>query len=475
MKPDESKPTGIQPVCPIYGLEDKPGHFESTLAAIQHLLAGFVNIIAPSLVIGVTLGLEDYIPMLISASLFVSGIATWIQSQKVGPLGSGLLSVQGTSFAFVAALITAGMIAREGGANDQQVLATLITAGAVGSFVEIAIAGFLPKLRRVITPVVAGTIVILIGMSLVAVALRDVGGGAGAEDFGSGSNMGLAAIVIAVVMACQLSGRPMLRVGSVFLGLLVGSVVAVFMGKFAMPDFSGAQAFAIPMPLAFGFHFDWVAFIPVGFMFIITSLETVGDITGTSRVSGEPVSGPLFNKRVRGGVLADGVNSLLAAIFTTFPNTTFSQNTGVVQLTGVASRHVGRYIAVILVVLGLIPVLGIALQGIPRPVLGATTFIMFSLIAVSGIQIVGSQNLSRAQILGVALSIGAGMGVQLVPEVLNFLPDLWQRIFGSAITTGGLLAILFGLLLPRAEENETNESEETLTEVPANELARQVN
>lgn len=461
-----------QPDRPIYGLEDKPGHFESTLAATQHLLAGFVNIIAPSLVIGMTLGLESYIPMLISASLLVSGIATWIQSQRVGPLGSGLLSIQGTSFAFVAALITAGMIAREGGANDQQVLATLITATALGSFIEIAIAGFLPKLRRVITPVVAGTIVILIGLSLVTVALRDMGGGAGSPDFGSGTNMAMAAVVMAVVLACQLSNRPLLRVGSVFLGLLVGCIVAASIGEFKVPDFTDARIVALPTPLAFGFYFDWVAFIPVAFMFVITSLETVGDITGTSRVSGEPVSGPVFEKRVRRGVMADGVNSLIAALFSTFPNTTFSQNTGVVQLTGVASRHVGRYLAVILIILGLIPVLGIALQSIPRPVLGATTFIMFSLIAVSGIQIVGSQKLSRVQILGIALSLGAGMGVQLVPGILAFLPDLWQRIFGSAITTGGLLAILFGLLIPASDESRSESSAETLAELSAGEMSR---
>ena len=456
----------LQPDKPIYALEDKPGPLESSLAAIQHLLAGFVNIIAPALVIGTALDLLQYIPQLISASLLVSGIATWIQSQRVGPVGSGLLSIQGTSFAFVAALITAGMIARDRGASDEEILATLFGMSAVGAFIEIAIAGFLPKLRRIFTPAVAGTIVILIGLSLIVVGLRDMAGGKGAENFGSSENMLLAAVVIAVVLLCQLSSKPLLRVGSVALGLLAGCIAALMTGQYTAPDFSNASGFAVPMPLAFGLSFDWVAFIPIGFMFIITSLETVGDITGTSRVSGEPVTGPVYEKRVRGGVLADGVNSLIAALFTTFPNTTFSQNTGVVQLTGVASRHVGKYIAGILVILGLIPVIGIALQSIPRPVLGATTFIMFSLIAVSGIQIVGSQNLNRAQILGVAIAIGAGIGVQLVPDALNFLPELWQRIFGSAITTGGLLAIIFGLIMPGDKAHN-----EELTEIDSAELA----
>lgn len=463
---NENSAARLQPDKPIYALDDKPGVLESSLAAIQHLLAGFVNIIAPALVIGTTLNLLEYIPQLISASLLISGIATWIQSQRVGPIGSGLLSIQGTSFAFVAALITAGMIARERGADDEQVLATLFGISAVGSFIEIAIAGFLPKLKRIFTPAVAGTIVILIGLSLIVVGLRDMAGGKGAANFGGGENMMLAATVILVVLLCQLSNKPLLRVGSVALGLLAGCLAALFTGQYNAPDFSGASSIAIPIPMAFGFAFDWVAFIPIAFMFIITSLETVGDITGTSRVSGEPVAGPVYEKRVRGGVLADGINSLIAALFATFPNTTFSQNTGVVQLTGVASRHVGKYVAGILVLLGLIPVIGLALQSIPRPVLGATTFIMFSLIAVSGIQIVGSQNLNRAQILGIAISIGAGVGVQLVPDALNFLPPLWQQIFGSAITTGGLLAIIFGLIMPADASHK-----EALTEVDSSEMA----
>ena len=446
-----------QPYQPIYALEDKPAWFPASLAATQHLLAGFVNIIAPAIVIGTALDLVAYIPFLISASLLVSGLATWIQSQRIGAVGSGLLSIQGTSFAFVAALITAGMIARDRGANDEEILATLFGISLVGSFIEIAIAGFLPKLRRVITPAVAGTIVILIGLSLIMVGLRDMAGGNGAVNFGSAENMLLAGITIGVVLACQLSSRPLLRVGSVFLGLLVGCTVALFMGQVSAPDFSNTSLFALPVPFAFGIDFDWVAFIPVGFMFIITSLETVGDITGTSRVSGQPVSGPVFERRVRGGVLADGINSLLAAVLSTFPDTTFSQNTGVVQLTGVASRHVGRYVAGILVLLGLFPFIGVILQSIPRPVLGATTFVMFSLIAVSGIQIVGSQRLGRAQIMGIALAIGADVGVQLVPEALNFLPELWQRIFGSAITTGGLLAIIFGAVLPQEGDSRRKE------------------
>lgn len=432
---------------PVYRLEDRPGPLASMLAAFQHVLASFVGIIAPSLIVGGALGLEQYLPYLLSMALFVSGVATWIQSQRLGPLGSGLLSIQGTSFSFVAALIAAGQAARTDGASDEAVIATLIGVCALGSFIEIALGGMLHRLKRIITPTVTGVVVTLIGLSLVKVGVTDMAGGVGAEDFGSLANLGLAALVIVVVLACQMSRHPWLRIGSVFYGLVIGCVAAVFTGHFNA-ELESLRWFALPQPLRFGIGFDWAAFVPVAFIFLVTAIETVGDLTGTARASGEPISGPVHQRRLRGGVLADGVNSLLAALFNTFPNTTFSQNTGVVQLTGVASRHVGRYVAAILLLLGLVPALGSVLQYIPRPVLGAATTLMFGLIAVSGIRILSDQAMTRKTIMTIAVSLGMGLGVQLVPEALSGLPDTARQIFASPITTGGLSAILCTLLLP---------------------------
>ncbi|RXE48237.1 uracil-xanthine permease family protein [Chromohalobacter israelensis] len=432
---------------PVYRLEDRPGPLASLLAAFQHVLASFVGIIAPSLIVGGALGLEQYLPYLLSMALFVSGVATWIQSQRLGPLGSGLLSIQGTSFSFVAALIAAGQAARTDGASDEAVIATLIGVCALGSFIEIALGGMLHRLKRIITPTVTGVVVTLIGLSLVKVGVTDMAGGVGAEDFGSLANLGLAALVIVVVLACQMSRHPWLRIGSVFYGLVIGCVAAVFTGHFNA-ELESLRWFALPQPLRFGIGFDWAAFVPVAFIFLVTAIETVGDLTGTARASGEPISGPEHQRRLRGGVLADGVNSLLAALFNTFPNTTFSQNTGVVQLTGVASRHVGRYVAAILLLLGLVPALGSVLQYIPRPVLGAATTLMFGLIAVSGIRILSDQAMTRKTIMTIAVSLGMGLGVQLVPEALSGLPDTARQIFASPITTGGLSAILCTLLLP---------------------------
>ncbi|MFC0268479.1 uracil-xanthine permease family protein [Kushneria aurantia] len=440
---------------------DRPPFHTSALVAFQHVLACFVAIIAPTIIITGALGLEAEAPWLVSMALLISGVSTMIQTHRFGPLGSGLLCVQGTSFSFVAALISAGMIARQAGASDREVLAVLFGICIAGSLIEIVLGGFLHYLRRVITPTVTGVVVTLIGLSLISVGVTDIAGGPGAENPGNPLDLLMAAIVIGVVLACQLSRHPLLRVGSVFVGLVAGCLAAAVMGRLSLGGLADTPLFQLPQPLRYGLGFDFAAFIPVAFIYVITAIETVGDLTGSSRASHMPTSGVDYQRRIRGGVLADGVNSMLAGLFNTFPNTTFSQNTGVIHLTGVASRYIGLFVGGILIILGLFPALGAVLQSIPRPVLGAATTLMFGLIAVSGIRMLAEQRMTRKRVMIIALSLGAGLGVELVPAVLAGLPEMAQRIFSSSITTGGLLAILMHLILP---ENEVTEDEKSGTE-----------
>jgi xanthine permease XanP len=190
-------------------------------------------------------------------------------------------------------------------------------------------------------------------------------------------------------------------------------------------------------------------FIPFIFLYLITTIESIGDLTATSAVSGEPIEGATYIRRIKGGVLGDGVNSLIAAVFNTFPNTTFSQNNGVIQLTGVGSRYIGFFIAGILVILGLLPIVGGIFQAMPQPVLGGATIIMFGSIAFAGIKILASVALDRRALMIVALSLSLGLGVTFEPGILNGTPDIIKNIFSSGISTGGLSAILLNLLLPR--------------------------
>ena len=243
----------------------------------------------------------------------------------------------------------------------------------MGAFIEIVLSRFLHILKGIITPVVTGTVVMLIGLSLVKAGITDMGGGkwlldSKPEIFGSAQNLGLGVLVLVVVLVLNRSKNPMIRMSSIVGGIMVGYLVAWYMGIVNFGYMTGLPFVNIPIPFNYGFAFNWTAFIGVAFIYVITTIESTGDLTATSMLSGEPVEGEIYMERIKGGVLGDGVNSAIAAIFNTFPNTTFSQNNGVIQMTGVASRFVGMYLAVFLVILGLFPVLGGFFRSLPNPV-----------------------------------------------------------------------------------------------------------
>ena len=212
------------------------------------------------------------------------------------------------------------------------------------------------------------------------------------------------------------------------------------------------ELIAIPQPLKYGLDFDIGLFIPIAFIFLVTAIETSGDLTANSVIAGQPVKGPVYLRRIKGGILADGVNSALAALFNTFPNTTFSQNNGVIQMTGVASRHVGMYIGGILVLLGFFPFVGQLFLLIPKPVLGGATLVLFGTIAVAGIRILATQEIDRRKVYIMAVSFGLGLGVTLVPEATQNLPAFLKQVVATPITLAGLSAILLSLAIPETAE-----------------------
>jgi len=438
----------------IYGLHDKPSVRDSIFAALQHLLAIFVGIITPTLIIGGVLGLGSEVPYLISMALIVSGVATFIQVKRVGPIGSGLLSIQGTSFAFLGSILAAGFLVKNAGGGPKEILGTIYAICFLGAFIEMILSRFLHHLKKVITPLVTGVVVTTIGLSLIKVGITDLAGGQWLLDnkpelFGNLENLGLGMLVLVVIVIFNRSKNQFLRMSSIVIGLVIGYVVAILLGQVDFSNLGKLPVVSIPIPFKYGFKFNLAAFIPVALIYVITTIESIGDLTATSMVSGEPIEGEKYIKRIKGGVLGDGVNSALAAVFNTFPNTTFSQNNGVIQLTGVASRYVGMYIAALLVILGLFPIIGGIFQQMPKSVLGGATIIMFATVAAAGIKIIASQKIDRRAMMIMALSFGLGFGVMLVPAILSRMPDVIQKIFGSPITTGGLTAFIANIILPR--------------------------
>jgi xanthine permease XanP len=441
----------------IYGLNDKPPVIESLFVALQHVLASFVGIITPPLIICSTLEADAVTTSyIISMSLFVSGVATFIQCKRIGSVGSGLLSLQGTSFAFLGPIIATGTAAIASGETTEGALALIFGLCFFGSFVEVFLSQFLHLASRIITPVVSGTVVMIIGLSLIKTGIISMGGGVVAQQngtFGSAQNLLLAGLVMAIIIAMNMFGNRYLRMGAIAIGLGVGYAVAAMLGLVNLGNLSNLPFLRLPIPFRYGMSFSFTAFIPFILLYLITAIETIGDLTATSAVSKQPVKGPVYMRRIKGGVLGDGVNSLIAAVFNTFPNTTFSQNNGVIQMTGVGSRYVGFYVAGIFVFLGLLPVVGGLFQTIPQPVLGGATIVMFGAIAVAGINIVASTAIDRRSLIIIAVSLALGLGVVYVPELMANKPPLITSIFSSGISTGGLTAILLNWLLPQEMES----------------------
>lgn len=442
MNPED--PTGAAPPAELlFGLDDRPPFWIALFAALQHLLAIFVPIITPPLLICGALKCDvPTTTTIVALSLFISGVSTWIQVRRIGPLGSGLLSIQGTSFTFVGALIAIG---QTGG------LPLIFGVCLAGSLVEMIISRFIPLVRRLLPPLVSGIVVTLIGLSLVgAGAFNCAGGGAAMADgtFGSLRHLALAGLVLAVILGLNRSRNALVRMGAIVAGLLAGYVAAALLGRVDFQPIAQLDRIILPLPFQFGLAFRWSAFAPVALLYVVTSIETVGDITATSIVSRQPIAGPLYGKRLAGGMLGDGFNSALASVFNTFPNTTFSQNNGVIQLTGISSRAVGYWIAGLLMLLGLSPLVSGVFALMPAPVLGGGTLLMFGTVAAAGIRIIAQQPLDRRALLILAASLGTGMGVVLAPDALTALPEWARHIFASGVVTGGLTAVLCNALLP---------------------------
>ncbi len=446
MPPESSSASDL-----IYGLNDRPKPLPALLAALQHVLASFVGIITPPLIIGSTLGLTAHLPYLISMALMVSGVGTFIQARRPFGIGAGMICLQGTSFAFLGAVLSAGFLVKQRGGSPEDILAMIFGVCFFGAAVQIVLSRFIGQLRRVITPLVTGIVITLIGISLIKVGITDLGGGFNAPDFGAPINLALGLFVVLTIILLNRSNTPWVRLSAIIIGLALGSLAAWFSGKLVPQALPDLPLISLPIPFRYGFNFDWSAFLPIALIYLISNIETVGDLTANCMIARQPISGPSYISRLKGGVLGDGVSCMIAATFSAFPNTTFAQNNGVIQLTGVASRYVGLYIGVVLFCLGLFPSIGAVLQQIPKPVLGGATLVMFGSVAAAGVRILAQAPLDRRSMLIIATSFGVGLGIAAQPSLLHLMPTLVQNLFDSAITSGGLTAIALCLLLPEAK------------------------
>lgn len=436
----------------VYGPNDRPAPMVAFVAALQHLLAIIVPIVTPGLLICQALGVSSRdTTLIVSMSLVISGIATFVQCKRFGPLGAGLLIVQGTSFNFVGPLIAGGSLMVKQGTPVETVMAAIFGVVIAGSFVEMGVSRILPFVKRLITPLVTGIVVLLIGLTLIKVGLISMGGGYGAMakgTFASAENLTLSGLVLGTIILLNRVPIVWVRSTALVIALVIGYLAAAFLGRLDFTGMHQVALFQVPTPLHFGIGFSWALFVPMLIIYLVTSLEAIGDVTATSKISNEPVEGPVWMQRIKGGVLVNGANSLLAGVFNTFPSSVFAQNNGVIQITGVASRYVGIWIAGMLVVLGLFPVVAGVLQAVPEPVLGGAAMVMFGAVAASGINILAGVHLDRRALLIIAVSLALGLGVSQVPDILNSLPHALKNVLESGVATGGICALVMNWFLP---------------------------
>ena len=433
----------------IYGMEDKPPLWQSAITAAQHLLSMAISIGAPPLLICQALKMPaDITVYLVNMSFLASGIGTFIQTNRIGPFGSGLLNIQATSFIFPMAFIALASKALAAGKSHQEVVALMTGATIMGSVIQMILSRMTVLLNRVFTPLVCGITVTMVGLSLLNVAMGNViGSSAEPESYASVENILLGFGVLLVIIIFNAMKKPMLRMSAMIAGFAFGITAAYFLGLLK-PLPADIPVYTLPTPFKYGVDFNLSGFISIALLYVIVTVEVTGDLSATSMLSLQPTEGPVFISRLKGGILGGALASAIAGVFNSFPTAIFAQNSGVIQLTGNASRHVGKFIALYLVLMGLFPVIGACFHIIPTAVLGGALILLFGLITTTGLRLIFSTPLSRRSTLIIAVSLGLGVGTAFRPDFLINFPEWLQDLLHSSVAVAGMSAVIGNLLLP---------------------------
>jgi len=417
---------------------------------IQHVLAMFASNVTPSIIVAGAAGFgfgsnsPDFPNMIymIQMSMLFAGLATLLQTIGMGPVGSRLPIVQGTSFAFLPIMIPA--VAGQGVAG----LAGLMTGVVIGGIFHFFIGTFVGRIRFALPPLVTGLIVLMIGLALVKVGIQYAAGGVpkqGTDGFGTLAMWIPALVVILVTLAIKFFTRGLMSVAAVLIGLVAGYVVALVMGQVNFGNVGSAAVFALPNPFRWGIEFNAAIIIGMCFMAVISAIETVGDVSGiTKGGAGREAT----DDEISGATYADGLGTAVAGIFGGLPNTSFSQNVGLISMTGVMSRHVVTIGALFLILCGLVPKIGAAVSTVPINVLGGGVIVMFGMVCAAGVNMLSDVIWNRRNMVIFAVSLSVGLGLQLVPDALQHMPGTLQILLTSGLLPAAALSIILNLALP---------------------------
>lgn len=428
----------------IYCLEGRVPIGKAIPFGLQHILSMFVANIAPIIIVANACGLSStQSAALIQSAMLIAGIGTLIQLFPLWKVGSGLPIVMGISFTFVSILCYIGA------AYDYN---TVVGAVLIGGLIEGILGLFAKYWIKLISPIVAASVVTAIGFSLLSVGAASFGGGSGSADFGSASNWILGLITLLCCILFNIFAKSFLKQLSVLFGLVVGYIAAIFMGKVDFSALAGVGIISLPQIMPFAPKFDINAIISVTLIFLVSATETIGD---TSAVCSSGLGRDVTVKETSGSIACDGFVSSISSIFGCLPITSFSQNVGLVAMTKVVNRFTIGTGAVIMILSGIFPFLGAVLATLPDAVLGGCTIMMFGTIVVSGLQMIGKCGFTQRNIVITALSLSIGLGFTQVPEIFSVFPSIVQNIFAeNCVAVVFIVAVVLNLVLPKNMENE---------------------
>ncbi len=442
-----------------------PALHKAVPLGIQHVLAMFVSNVTPAIIIsgaagfgfGSDAGAQGFPDMtyLIQMSMLFAGIATLFQTIGMGPVGARLPIVQGTSFAFIPIMIP--LVAGKG----VDALPVLFGGVLLGGLFHALLGTVIGRIRFALPPLVTGLVVMMIGLALVKVGIQYAAGGIPAIDkpeYGSLLNWSAALVVIVVTLALKFFARGMIAVSAVVIGIAVGYLYALAVGMVTVDAISGSwgrsAAFALPIPFKYGFEFSLAALIGFCLMAFVSAVETVGDVSGiTKGGAGREAT----EEEIQGATYADGVGTAVAGIFGGLPNTSFSQNVGLIAMTGVMSRHVVTVGALFLILCGLVPKVGAVIRTIPIEVLGGGVIVMFGMVVAAGVSMLADVNWNRRNMVIFAIALSIGLGLQLDPKAVQYLPDTLRILMTSGLLPVALIAIVLNLILPEDLAEEATE------------------
>ena len=414
---------------------------------LQHVLAMFASNVTPAIIVAGAAGLGFGSPeqiYLIQMAMLFAGIATLFQTIGIGPVGARLPIMQGTSFAFVGVL--AGLAATQG-------LSVALTSCIIAGLIHFALGSVISSIRSWFPPLVTGLVILAIGLYLIPVGIKYAAGGAAefqmtADSFGSLKHWSVALTVIIVALMVKFRTSGALSNAAILIGLLAGYALAYMLGMVSFGGVAKASMITNLQVMPYGFEFNLGAVIAVTLISIVSAVETVGDASATTKAGAGRTA---TDEEISGATYADGLGTAVAGVFGGLPNTSFSQNVGIVGMTGVMSRHVVTIAGIILVLAGLLPKIGAIIASMPMPVLGGGVIVMFGMVAAAGMNVLSEVKMTRRNMIIIAISLTAGLGLNLVPSAVQYLPGVWKTLATSAVAPTAFLAIVLNLLIPEED------------------------